>query len=101
LNGGAFLCNQCGCRYTADQVLAVPVTVVIGESCCVDAAAVFKERNRRHVQTVGNEERCVACGRQSGHRVSEPMPRGIKRDYMRYGGFALRGPNSKNKSRNR
>jgi predicted phage terminase large subunit-like protein len=85
---GMVHCNNCGANFDCDgNVSARPVTIIPGVNCCGDPLSQM------------NGMRCGNCGRQRERAPEEPAPRGISRgEYLRYprGGFALRGPNSKN-----
>jgi predicted phage terminase large subunit-like protein len=95
--GSNIHCNSCGIDFTPDgNAMRRPTKIVIGVTCCPDAENVLKETGRAHAQTIGSELRCVACGKQSGHRPEDPDPgRAVSRKnhFRNLGQFALRdGP---------
>lgn len=90
---GGWLCNQCGVSLDGDGKLTSALTKeIIGMTCCGDAAEVFDRTGKPYVQVIGGgDQRCVACGRQSGRDARDPEPRGVsRRDYDR-GVGRLRG----------
>jgi ribosomal protein L37AE/L43A len=90
---GGWQCNQCGVSLDGNgKLTSEPRREVIGVTCCGDAAEVFKKTNKPHVQPIGSEVRCIACGRQSGRDARDPEPRGVsRRDFPRLRGqFAIR-----------
>ena len=100
---GGFRCRQCGRSMDGEgHVTSEFEQVIVGATCCGDAAAIFQQTGRLYAQKVSGELRCVACGKQSGHRPTDPEPRGITRkDYAArrwaIGQFAIKAPrNNKN-----
>jgi hypothetical protein len=99
---GGFRCRQCGRSMDAEgHVTGEFEQVIVGATCCGDAAAIFQQTGRLYAQKVSGELRCVACGRQSGQDAREPAAPGISRkEYQARRwrpGFALRVPgNHKN-----
>jgi tRNA(Ile2) C34 agmatinyltransferase TiaS len=92
---GGFRCRQCGRTMDAEgHVTSEFEQVIVGATCCGDAAAIFQQTGKPHAQKVSNELRCTACGQQSSRRPQEPAPRGIsRRDRLgRLGSYALRAP---------
>jgi hypothetical protein len=100
---GGYRCRQCGRSMDAEGHITCEFEqTIVGATCCGDAAAIFQETGRLYAQKVSGELRCVACGKQSGHRPEDPEPRGITRkDYAArrwaIGQFAIKAPrNNKN-----
>lgn len=90
---GGWWCNQDGVSLDGEgKLTSMPATIIIGANCCPDAEELFKKTGKAHVQVIGGELRCGACGRQSGRDVREPEPRGVSR--AQYAKGRLRGQNA-------
>lgn len=89
---GGWWCNQDAVSLDGEgKLTSQPKKEIIGVNCCERANEVCNRTNKPHAQVVGGEQRCVACGKQSGRDERDPEPRGVTHKQYAEGVSRIRG----------